>query len=449
MEIGSDGKVVFDRKSARLESYSMYGKEIITSPVEFDITSAFIDNFMRGPLARDFAKYGLDKLALKDSSCSTEVDGNTLKVSCSQLWATDAGDGFRLRVVYSVLSNGVVKVDARCIKINDTPADLPIPRLGLKMGIAKEFDKVEFFGKGPFANYSDRLYAANVGKYESKVSDWFENFSRPQDTGNREDVRWLSLRDNIGCGIMVASCGNPLPMSVLPYTQAQIAGAKHPYLLPDSSETELRVAWKVRGVGNAACGPRTREQFRCKFLGAVDWSFAIIPLASNNDASAEYLVPSTFDFKVKLEPVLKNVDESMYVRKLSGKNISREAKISYSSTDPKWAPKADTMLTSMSGEYSCHTFQEDNPFLIVDLGGEREITGAKIYNRTNTMSERAIPLVMLVSKDGKNWSQVWKTDVLRPVWTAVLDAPQRARYVKIMVARNSILHLRGVEIFGK
>ena len=146
---------------------------------------------------------------------------------------------------------------------------------------------------------------------------------------------------------------------------------------------------------------------------------------------------------------MKNVDESMYARKLSGKNISKGAKISYSSTDPKWAPKADTMLTSMSGEYSCHTFQEDNPYLIVDLGGEREVSGAKIYNRSNTMSERAIPLVMLVSKDGKNWAQVWKTDVLRPVWTAVLDSPQKARFVKIMVARNSILHLRGVEIFGK
>ena len=69
---------------------------------------AFIDNFVRGTLARDFAKYGLDKLMLKDSSCSTEIDGNTLKVSCSQLWATDVGDGFRLKVVYSVLSSGAV-----------------------------------------------------------------------------------------------------------------------------------------------------------------------------------------------------------------------------------------------------------------------------------------------------------------------------------------------------
>ncbi|MFR6032584.1 MAG: hypothetical protein ACLUKN_05035 [Bacilli bacterium] len=83
---------------------------------------------------------------------------------------------------------------------------------------------------------------------------------------------------------------------------------------------------------------------------------------------------------------MKNVDESMYARKLSEKYI-KGAKISYSSTDPKWAPKADTMLTSMSGEYSCHTFQEDNPYLIVDLGGEREVSSAKIYNRTNTMSD--------------------------------------------------------------
>ena len=281
------GEIVFDKIFAELKSYSMRGKEIISSPISFDTSIAIIDNYRR--FEREYKKQQVDKIALKNSSIKVEETSNVLKVICSQTWKTPKGKGFDNTIVYSIQSNGAVKVDAKFKKLERTPVDFPLPRLGLKMTVAKEFNNVEYFGRGELSNYCDRKYSANVGRYKSRVADWYENFTRPQDMGNREEVRWLTLCDKLGCGVMFASLDRNLPMSVLPYSQAQLDSVMHKYELPESQANYFRIAWKVRGLGNASCGPDTREQFRCNFNGSADWSFVILPVYSNTDKMGKYL----------------------------------------------------------------------------------------------------------------------------------------------------------------
>lgn len=280
------GKIVFDKVFAELKSYSMFGKELITSPLSFDTSIALIDNYRR--FEREYKKQQVDKIALKNSSLKFEETKCGLKVVCSQTWKTPKNTGFENVIEYLISSNGEIKVNANFKKLDKTPADFPLPRLGLKTTLAKEFDMVEYFGRGEFSNYCDRKYSANVGRYKSRVADWYENFTRPQDMGNREEVRWLTLRNKIGCGLMFVSLQNNLPMSVLPYSQGQLDSVMHKYELPESDGNYFRIAWMVRGVGNASCGPDTREQFRCDFTGSANWSFAIVPVFSNTDAFEKY-----------------------------------------------------------------------------------------------------------------------------------------------------------------
>ena len=180
--------------------------------------------------------------------------------------------------IYLIAPDGSMNVYAQSKKINGAAEKIQFPRLGLRFAVAKQFDNVSYFGRGPLANYSDRCYSADVGLYRSKVADWLENFTRPQDTGNREEVRWLALTDDKGVGVRIDSTNGNLPMSVLPYTQQELKGAAHIYQLPPSKGADLRVAWKTCGLGNAACGPNTRPQFNTFFKNSVNWRFAISPL---------------------------------------------------------------------------------------------------------------------------------------------------------------------------
>lgn len=270
-------ELVFDKKSAELASYSVAGTPIIDAPISFDIESAWIDNFRKwmGP---QFKNRGFDNLSSVKSDVKWESKDDRLEVSCKNTLAANGKDIFDNTFNYTIYPNGAVVVSATCKKCKGISEEIPVPRIGLKMGINTKFDNVEFLGRGPFANYCDRYTAAFVGKYKSKVSDWMENFTYTQDTGNREDVRWLSLRNSAGDGIIFSAQPKPLPMAVLPNSQKEMSAAKHPHNLPKSKHTELRIAWKVCGVGNASCGLPPKTQHKPNFKDSVSWRFLFAPL---------------------------------------------------------------------------------------------------------------------------------------------------------------------------
>lgn len=290
----ANAKAVFDAVNGNLAAYDVDGKPVIVSPVEFDIDSALIDN-------HKFIWYkmrasGMDKLKCSATRVSTASDKNFARVVSEKIYDNGKKCGFKVSVAYTMLGDGSVEVSAQAVKFNRTPRYLELPRIGLRMGVNKALDSVEYLGKGPWANYIDRAYSSDVGVYKSKVAQWFEPFTLTQDSGNREKVRWLALSN--GKSGVLFTAENPLAMSVLPNTQAELKKAKHPYLLPESSATDLRIAGKVIGLGNGSCGLPPRDEFRIDFKGSIEWKFVIRPLADVSAAAklGREKFPQKFDY---------------------------------------------------------------------------------------------------------------------------------------------------------
>ena len=97
--------------------------------------------------------------------------------------------------------------------------DLPhILRLGMNLELPDSFNQLNWYGRGPFENYSDRHYAAHVGLYHSTVAEQYVPYIRPQENGYKTDTRWLTLRNQKGQGIKIT--GAPLiSFSALYYRQ--------------------------------------------------------------------------------------------------------------------------------------------------------------------------------------------------------------------------------------
>ena len=94
-----------------------------------------------------------------------------------------------------------------------------------------------------------------------------------------------------------------------------------------------------------------------------------------------------------------------------------------------------------------HTLDEDSPFVSYDLGQERTLTRVEVENRSDAnLRERAVPLVLLLSMDGTTWHEAARRDYWFDIWRAELPK-LRARYLKLMVPRRSILHLERVRAF--
>ncbi len=311
----SEAELVFDKAGAELISYSLKGQKVINSPVVFDIDSAWIDNHKF--MAAYMRNKGLDSLKCVDSSLEVDkTPAGNVQVICKKMLAAPNGQGFATKFVYTITPSGAFNVSAQAVKLNKTEKRAYLPRVGLRMSVAKDFDNVEFFGKGPFANYIDRGSSAFVGVYKSKVLDWFEPFTKTQDTGNREQVRWLALTDAKGRGILISASERPLPMALLPWTQAQIRAAKHPYLLPESSASDLRISSVVCGLGNASCGLKPRDQFCNFFKGSTEWSFDVIPISAGADFGALHNTVSLEAFKH--EHFDKNLSKPEYIKKSGG-----------------------------------------------------------------------------------------------------------------------------------
>lgn len=439
-------KAVFDKKNATLVSYSSNGDTLIDSPVEFDCKSAWIDNWQTSPYKGTFEGEGFHIMEVKDRSIKFEKIDGAVRVETVESQANMDGSGFRIFITYTILSDGAMQVSAKAAKLNNTREDFDFPRIGLRMGVGKEYENVKYFGRGPFANYNDREYAADVGLYKAKVSDFFEPFTKVQDTGNREDVRWLALTNDKGRGLLVSSTHDPLPMAVLGYTQKELSEAKYPYMLPESKGTDLRVAWKVAGLGNSACGPMTRPEFCARFKGSVEWSFFMRPVRGNFEKTANLRWPDKYDYVFEKES--ENISAPEYIPTPAGDWISEGAKVTYSSRSKEWSPAEDTLTTSMKGEMSFHTESEKNPYLVIDLGSDKEIRGFEIYNRLS-QQHRSVPMVVFVSSDGKDWKRVWRIDNLKNRWMIELPSPEKGRYVKIMLDKTDFFHLKGVRIYGK
>ena len=114
-------------------------------------------------------------------------------------------------VDYTIYSNGIIQVDYSFLP---TKTDLPkIPRIGLQVKLSDDFQFIEWYGRGPHETYWDRQTAGEIGIWKGNVWDQLHRYSRPQETANKTDVRWMSLKNGNGKGILAKAISEPLSMS--------------------------------------------------------------------------------------------------------------------------------------------------------------------------------------------------------------------------------------------
>jgi len=83
-----------------------------------------------------------------------------------------------------------------------------IPRFGIRFAMPAQYGDFSWFGRGPHENYCDRNSSAFVDLYQSKVSNQYFPYIRPQENGYKTDNRWITLTNASGNGLLVI--GKPL-----------------------------------------------------------------------------------------------------------------------------------------------------------------------------------------------------------------------------------------------
>lgn len=239
---GTGFSVTFDAKSSVMTSFRYGAMEIVHDGkgLAFD-NHRYVEN----------DKFTGTSSALQNGEIAYEksADNKSVTVTATRV----ASQLCSYKMTYTFYANGITD-----IKVEFTPKTSDLRRMGLSMALAEGLENVEYFARGPLANYVDRKSGSLLGIYQTTVSEMQEHFVKPQTMGNREDMRYVKFLDDKGNGLMIRTEGR-VNFSSLHYTDADLMGNEkgHEWELKPRKETILHLDYMQRGLGNGSCGAGT------------------------------------------------------------------------------------------------------------------------------------------------------------------------------------------------
>jgi beta-galactosidase len=172
----------------------------------------------------------------------------TVTVTVRQALPTVSAD---YTTTYTVLGTGAVRVDGHFVPHGDS---LPMMfRFGMKLVVPAAYSRIDWYGRGPQESYWDRGTAALVGRFAGTVSQQLFPYVRPQETGNKVDVRWLALTDQRGRGLLLIG-DSLLSVSALHHQMQDLDPGlekrqTHAAELVERPEVYVNVDYRQMGVG--------------------------------------------------------------------------------------------------------------------------------------------------------------------------------------------------------
>lgn len=212
-----DVKATFDPKSGYLSSFIYKGTEFLENKQgpRPDFWRAVTDNDFGNNMPGNNKNWKLVTLHNKLKSFEVKLlAAGSYEISA--VWELPEVGTF-FSTIYTISGNGKIhlknKLEASAIEKSD------IPRIGMVMCLKREFENLSWFGRGPWENYVDRNVSSFVDLYKSKVDDQMVPYVRPQENGNKTDVRWAALSNANGQGLMAISDAKEkgFEMTAMPY----------------------------------------------------------------------------------------------------------------------------------------------------------------------------------------------------------------------------------------
>ena len=274
---GKNFKTTFNKERGQLTSYIYKRKNLIDKAADV--------NFWRAPNDNDYGAGTQKKYReWKDVASKWEVNNTIQQENKSTITITTKrlffeGDA-EYTQTYTINGDGVIKItnDFNALKGEHSN----IYKFGNEMVLPQTYKTIEWYGKGPFEAYADRQHAAKVGLYKGQISDQYFPYIRPQETGNKLDVRWVKLQQKNGVGIKIYS-ENLLHVSALNFSKEDLDSGiektqKHAGELAPRKKVYMNIDGFSSGLGSInSWGTLPLEQYRLPYK-SYNYSYWIIPI---------------------------------------------------------------------------------------------------------------------------------------------------------------------------
>jgi beta-galactosidase len=154
-----------------------------------------------------------------------------------------------------------------------------MPRFGTDLILAPGLENFTWYGRGPVETHIDRQFE-RISVYRSTVNKEWVDYSKPQENGNKTDVRWVALTNERGVGLLAV--GSPaLSVAARHFTKDDLEHAAYTFMMQPHPQVFLNLDWKQQGAG-----------------GIDSWSRNALPMSP-------YRIPAdqTYSYRYRLSPI--------------------------------------------------------------------------------------------------------------------------------------------------
>ena len=210
---GEDFRIEFDKHNGYLCHYEADGLSYLKEG------SVLKPNFWRAPTDNDFGA-NLQNLyrvwlnpELKLASLDQRMENGLAVVEAR--YDIPAVQG-QLALTYVINNRGAIQVTQQ-LKADKGMKVSDLFRFGMQLQMPRSFETLEYYGRGPVENYADRNHNTFLGRYRQSVDSQFYPYVRPQENGNKTDLRWWRVLNVGGSGLEIKAEA-PFSASALHYT---------------------------------------------------------------------------------------------------------------------------------------------------------------------------------------------------------------------------------------
>lgn len=275
-------EVIFSVLDGGLASYRYAGKEMIKEIPKPNFWRAPVDNDQGNQMPKRYAQWKIASMYAghkdyRGADCckvlepKVEVKEYSVRVTYTYLMPTTPDS--QCQVAYDVYGDGTVQTTLSYDPVKELG---DMPEFGLMFKLDADYDHVTWYGLGPEETYADRKKGAKLGVYQNFVQDNLARYIVPQECGAKEEVRYASVTDRSGRGMLfeMDEKSGPMMFSALPYTPHEMENAKHVYELPQVHYTVVRAALGQMGIaGDDSWMSFTHPEYLLNVEGKMEFTF--------------------------------------------------------------------------------------------------------------------------------------------------------------------------------
>ncbi|MFH1851236.1 MAG: glycoside hydrolase family 2 TIM barrel-domain containing protein [Candidatus Neomarinimicrobiota bacterium] len=286
---GHEFQLRFDKIRGRIDSWIYQDQPIILEGPRPHFWRAGVDSDIAGgnELPRRAAIWKEAGETQKILRCRVQYLNSALIQV--EVYSALVDEGARYKSTYLVYGSGDVVIENY---FSPREESLPaLPRFGMTMLLPPAYTRIAWYGRGPHESYWDRKTGAAIGLYGGLIDDQFFRYVRPQETGNKTDVRWLAVSQENGYGLLAVGLPE-LYASAYPFRYSEldyiVGSQRHGSELKRGDIVTLNLDLKQLGVGgDNAWGARPHAKYTL-YPREYSYSFRLRPFGPGENPENLY-----------------------------------------------------------------------------------------------------------------------------------------------------------------